>query len=173
MGKGQGNEMMIKWENSCNLCFLITPFAPIPLPFPLLSLTVSVSLSLSLSLWFCVSLFVCLSVFVSLALSVHLLLNTYIHTHTHTHTDGERETWAVFFKFIFIEIQGSINHSLQHTLGIYVVEICMKLWVLDFVMLMTASFMKDIFFHKEYYIDSSFFTNMLTWKQIFTVGWFC
>ena len=30
----------------------------------------------------------------------------------------------------------------------------MKLWVLDFVMLMTAFFMKDIFFHQEYYIDS-------------------
>ena len=166
MGKGQGNEMVIKWENSCNLCFLITPFAPIPLPFPH---SQSLSLSLSVSVCLPVSLFVCLVL--SLALSVHLLLNTC--THTHTHTDGERETWAVFFKFIFIEVQGSINHSLQHTLGIYVVEICMKLWVLDFVMLMTASFMKDIFFHQEYYIDSSFFTNMLTWKQIFAVGWFC
>ena len=37
------------------------------------------------------------------------------------------------------------------------------------VMLMTASFMKDVFFHQEYYIDSSFFTNMLTWQHIFTV----
>ena len=64
-----------------------------------------------------------------------LLSLSLAHNHPHTHTDGGGgggggdELYSLIFWVI--EIQGK-NQSLPHVQSIYVVEICMILWVLDF-----------------------------------------